>query len=118
MNARILFSVLAVFTLISAPCLADSKFDQTLELAQQGDTQAQSELGMMYAKGKGTKQNNVSAFIWMSAAKASGNQEAEHNLQALRKRMSLKEIIDGQAKAAKCIGSHYQHCKPATPPVF
>lgn len=97
--------------LISAQVIAGTVFEDTLQEAKNGNPQAQSKLANMYAEGRGTEQNNVKAFIWMSAAKANGDKASEHNLHALRKRMSLKEVIDGQAKAAKCIGSHYQRCK-------
>ncbi|MDP1519712.1 hypothetical protein [Porticoccus litoralis] len=97
--------------LISGQTFASTVFEDTLQEAKNGNPQAQSKLGNMYAEGRGTEQNNVKAFIWMSAAKANGDTASEHSLNTLRKRMSLKEVIDGQAKAAKCIGSHYQRCK-------
>lgn len=97
--------------LLSMPAVAGTIFEATLEAAQSGNAEAQGKLGNMYAEGRGTERDSIKAFIWMSAAKANGDKASEHNLHALRKRMSLKEVIDGQAKAAKCIGSHYQRCK-------
>ncbi len=102
---------LLLLLLLPASTIAGTIFEDTLQEAKNGNPQAQSKLANMYAEGRGTEQNNVKAFIWMSAAKANGDKASEHNLHALRKRMSLKEVIDGQAKAAKCIGSHYQRCK-------
>lgn len=100
---------------LSGPSFADEKFEETLLQAKKGDAQAQAEVGVMYAKGRGTRQDYVSAFIWMSAAKANGDSASAKNLQNLRKRMSLQEIVDGQAQAGRCIGSHYQHCKSSRP---
>ncbi|TNE76209.1 MAG: sel1 repeat family protein [Gammaproteobacteria bacterium] len=111
MNVKRFLQILIISCLLPGPTLADGDFDLTLLEAQQGNAEAQSDLGVMYAKGVGTKQDNVSAFIWMSAAKANGDHAAARNLQSLRKQMSLQELVNGQAKAAKCIGSHYQHCK-------
>ena len=40
--------------------------------AEQGDADAQSNLGVMYANGQGVPQDNVSAHMWFNLAAANG----------------------------------------------
>ena len=54
-----------------------SKFRQ---LAEQGDTDAQLLLGLMYAGGHGVPQNTVEAVKWYRMAAEQGDAEAQYNL--------------------------------------
>ncbi|MBM10050.1 MAG: hypothetical protein CMF69_10850 [Magnetovibrio sp.] len=49
-------------------------------LAEQGNTLAQLNLGMMYAKGKGVAQNDSSSVKWFTLAAKRGNAIAQVNL--------------------------------------
>ncbi|WP_461480841.1 hypothetical protein [Porticoccus sp.] len=111
MKLKSLARSMALFSLLATSCFADTTFDETLLEAQQGNVQAQRELGILYANGAGTAQDNINAYIWLSAAKHNGDQIAAKNIPVLKKHMSLQEIVKGQARAARCIGSNYQHCK-------
>jgi len=49
-------------------------------LAEQGYAQAQSNLGFMYAKGKGVPQDHKTAVKWYTLAAEQGNAKAQSNL--------------------------------------
>lgn len=49
-------------------------------LAQKGDAKAQSNLGLMYATGRGVPQNAVEAEKWIRKAAEQGLAEAQYNL--------------------------------------
>ena len=42
--------------------------------AEQGDATAQTNLGVMYAKGQGVLQDNVLAHMWYNLGAANGNE--------------------------------------------
>ena len=48
--------------------------------ANQGKTEAQNNLGMMYHKGSGVTQDNRGAMLWYLKAAEQGNAEAQYNL--------------------------------------
>ena len=48
--------------------------------AQQGNAEAQFNLGFLYATGVGVPQNYTEAFGWYRLAAQQGNAEAQHNL--------------------------------------
>lgn len=49
-------------------------------LAERGDAEAQSRLGVMYAAGRGVPQDYVAAVKWYRLAAEQGNAKAQHNL--------------------------------------
>ncbi len=51
-----------------------------LELAEQGDVEAQFNLGLMYGKGKGVKRDYSKAIQWWGLAAEQGNGKAQTNL--------------------------------------
>ena len=50
------------------------------QLAEQGDSYAQFNLGVMYDKGEGTTKNYIQAFNWYKKAAEQGNAQAQCNL--------------------------------------
>ena len=48
--------------------------------AEQGDADAQFNLGVMYAKGEGVPQNHAEALKWFRLAADQGNARAQYNL--------------------------------------
>ena len=48
--------------------------------AEQGDVDAQYNLGNMYAKGRGVRQDNAQAVQWFRKAAEQGDAEAQNNL--------------------------------------
>lgn len=55
--------------------------------AAQGNAQAETDLGILYAHGDGVPQNYTRAFSWYRKAAAQGNATARHDLAALRRRL-------------------------------
>ena len=53
---------------------------QLLPLAQQGNSDAQHNLGWMYDEGKGVAQNDEKAVYWYQQAAAQGDDDAQNNL--------------------------------------
>lgn len=57
--------------------IVTSQFEDILKLAEQGNAQAQYELGMMYGIGDGVKQDTANALVWLLKAAKNGNESAE-----------------------------------------
>ena len=55
-------------------------FQETLQAAEQGNAQAQFNLGWMYANGEGVRQDPVQAVQWYRKAAEQGLAEAQYNL--------------------------------------
>ena len=62
--------------------LADdvSDFKKTLQVAEQGNAQAQFSLGKMYYEGQGVRQDYTQAVQWYRKAAEQGDAEAQFNL--------------------------------------
>jgi|GEM_PF-2215359 len=55
-------------------------FEDWLKLAEEGDLQAQSQVGHMYSTGEGTKKDYAEAFRWNLIAAKRGSSRAQSNL--------------------------------------
>lgn len=55
-------------------------FRETLRAAKQGDAQAQTNLGLMYADGRGVRRDNAEAVKWYRQAAEQGDASAQNNL--------------------------------------
>ena len=65
-------------------------------LAEQGDAQAQSNLGVMYNNGEGVPEDYVRAYAWCNLAAAQGYEPAVKAKASLRERMTAKQIARAQ----------------------
>ncbi len=61
-------------------------FSWYAEAAASGDAEAQSELGRMYAEGRGVIGDDVEAFRWTERAALQGDSQAQYNLGILYER--------------------------------
>jgi len=66
--------------------------DEIIKLAHSGNSDAQYALGLIYAEGRGLKQDEIKSCYWLSHAKQQGDQDAETLLQIVMQSMSLDEI--------------------------
>ena len=57
-----------------------SDFQETLQAAEQGNAQAQLDLGVMYYKGEGVRQDYAQAVQWFRKAAEQGDANAQYNL--------------------------------------
>lgn len=54
--------------------------DEIRKAAEQGDADAQYQLGVMYGKGDGVSQNSVTAYAWLRLAAVQGDKGAAKSL--------------------------------------
>jgi len=69
--------------------------DQVREKAEAGNMHAQYAMGLMYAEGRGVKQDEIQAYVWLSRAAEQGDQDATTLRYVL-----LSEMDAGQIAAA------------------
>ena len=70
-------------------------------LADQGDAMAQTNIGIMYAKGQGVPQDFVRAYMWLNIAAAYGNNEAARYRDIVGSHMTQPQISEAQRLAEK-----------------
>ncbi len=80
------------------PAGAASWFEKA---ALQGHVRAQSRLAVRYARGEGVKRDPVTALAWAMLAAEGGDELAQENAKALRRRLSPAAIARARAKAAR-----------------
>ncbi len=74
-------SVIALLLLLCSPVFSQTPdLDEARRLAAQGDAEAQTNLGVMYANGEGVPQNDAEAVKWSRLAAAQGYAIAQYNL--------------------------------------
>ena len=79
-------------------------------LAEQGNSDAQINLGVMYYNGNGVLQSNVMAHMWYNIASANGNSQAGEFRDERAGQMSQADIAKAQEMARECMSSNYQNC--------
>ncbi len=67
--------------------------------AEQGDIDAQYNLGAMYGRGEGVPQDYVRAHMWLNIAAAKGDKWAVKNRDIIAKRMTPADISKAQRLA-------------------
>ena len=86
MTRRRLSVALVVWALLGTPwadAAAQTTADEvvaTRQLAEQGDAQAQADLGFMYSAGEGVPQDDVEAIRWYRLAADQGQARAQYRL--------------------------------------
>ncbi|HEZ1322620.1 TPA: sel1 repeat family protein [Neisseria meningitidis] len=60
-----------------------SDFRENLQAAEQGDADAQNNLGAMYVEGQGVRQDDTEAVRWFRQAADQGLAQAQFNLGAM-----------------------------------
>ncbi|CKL27532.1 sel1 repeat protein [Neisseria meningitidis] len=60
-----------------------SDFRENLQAAEQGDADAQNNLGAMYAEGQGVRQDDTEAVRWFRQGADQGLAQAQFNLGAM-----------------------------------
>lgn len=79
-------------------------------LAEQGNADAENNLGAMYYNGQGVLQDNVYAHIWWSIAASNGAGDAVKNRDIIAKRMTAADISKAQELARVCVRKKYKGC--------
>ena len=74
--------------------------------AEQGEADAQSNLGRMYARGDGVSRDRVTGYMWCSLAEAQGHKKAARDLNFARRRLTPAQIAKAQALATEWREKH------------
>jgi len=80
-------------------------------LADQGNTEAQRLLGVMYRSGQGVTRSSVRSFLWFSRAAARGNPRAKADLHEVSRSMTPAELARAKEMAEACEASNYRTCE-------
>jgi hypothetical protein len=79
-----LTSAITAFRFFKSVVFADSALTLCRRAAEQGGAEAQYNLGVMYAKGRGVEQNEAEALQWIRKAADQGNEPAKQALERLQ----------------------------------
>ena len=71
-------------------------------LAEQGDADAQYNLGLMYAKGRGVPQNNIYAHMWLNIDASDEGENTAGNRDIVSKRACVRFDVAVQ-RGLRCI---------------
>lgn len=80
--------------------------DRCESAAEDGEVQAQFNLGLMYATGRGAPCDFVVAHKWFNLASVQGSEDARHRRVELARDMSQSEIAEAQRLAREWSHSH------------
>jgi len=78
--------------------------------AEQGNVDAQTNLGVKYFFGRGLDQNNLKSYVWFSVAAANGSASARKNLVFLKRKMTKEQIQIATKSTSACIEKKYKNC--------
>ena len=82
------------------------EIDELGNAAEQGDADAQYELGWMYDKGNGVPQDYVAAHTFYNLAAANGREEAKTHRDKLAAKMTAEQIAEAQRRAQEWDAAH------------
>lgn len=85
---------------------------QIISLAEQGDANAQNNLGIMYATGKGVRKNYSEAWKWYSLAIKNKHPHAADNREKLAKTMTRAQGVEVDNNMKKWVQSTFEENKP------
>lgn len=108
---RILLNVLCLSVLTAAPYVVGAAgppggYKATRQAAEQGNAGAQSNLGVMYALGKGVPQDLVYAHMWFNIAAANGYNQAAEARDISAEIMTSSQKEEAQQRARACVAQH------------
>ena len=95
---RNLTRLLCVFGLLLSVAFAES-LDETRKKAEQGDADAQSNLGFMYGNGTGVPKDLVQAHVWFNIAGANSHEDAKKLLAIVEKDMTAEQKAEAMKLA-------------------
>ncbi len=89
-------SLLICLLLFTYSVLAAEELEALIKAAEQGDAQAQYDLGVMYDSGQGIPEDDVQAYAWLNVAAAQGFDSAQKVKERIAKNMTGDEIAEAQ----------------------
>ena len=78
--------------------------------AEQGNADAQSNLGLMYATGQCVPQDDVYAHMWWNLAGSNGSENGRGNRDIIAKQMTPSQLERAQDLARDCVNKNYKGC--------
>ena len=81
-----------------------------VQAAEQGDAQAQFNLGVSYAYARGA--DFVLALTWFNIADTNGHEGAREARDAIERKMTRDEVTRATELARACLASDYRNCEP------
>ncbi len=79
--------------------------------AEQGDAQAQFNLGVMYERGRGVPQDFIRAHMWYNVAAAAwDSDDAREHRDSVASRMTAAQIGKAQKMERRCQQSQFKEC--------
>ena len=101
-----LFPVVLLLAL-SVPLSAQQGANDELRAkAEQGDVQAQYNLGIMYDEGEGIPANSVKGYIWLSLATAQDRELAALILDIVKEQMTPADISKNPSPRIRDVGKN------------
>jgi TPR repeat protein len=85
-------------------------FKEWKPLAEQGDANAQYNLGLLYDNGQGFIQDYIRAHMWWNVAASEGNENAASSRDNLAKEMTPEDISKAQDMARECVSKNHKGC--------
>ena len=78
--------------------------------AEQGDPDAQNNLGMRYMEGDGVPQDNTYAHMWFDISASNESEKAAMNRGIVAEKMTEDQIAQAQKLARECVKKNYKDC--------
>jgi len=78
--------------------------------AEQGDADAQNNLGLMYALGQGVLLDYVYAHMWANISASNGYEDAIKLRDLVAQEMTSADISEAQKLARECVAKNYKGC--------
>jgi TPR repeat protein len=70
--------------------------EEVRAFAEEGNRHAQYAMGLIYAEGRGVKQNNQQAYVWLSRAGQQGDEDARLLCDFVKLSMTSNEIQNAE----------------------
>ena len=85
--------------------------DRYILSAEQGNAEAQYNLGVMYALGQGVIADKVYAHMWGNILNSNGHEDGKKIMDYLLKQgMTPSQIEEAERLATECIKKNYKGC--------
>ena len=78
--------------------------------AEQGNSNAQNNLGLMFANGQGVPEDFIYAHMWFNISALNGNPNGRKSREIIEKRMIAAQIGIAEELAQQCARNQYKGC--------
>jgi len=114
MKKAVAFLILCLMAPVTAGAQDLASLEQMRQAAEQGNADAQLEMGILYEFGYNMPKNDVNALAWYMHAADQGNELAVKRRDLLKSHMSPEEIDAAQKLYSELVAGKTQ--KPEAPP--